>query len=94
MLATIIFDKKCVNWSSNSLCNGMFIRNQINYMYDHIRLRGYMYLNEVYDLFGAGWDPHDNSNDCLFYDESNFTFTCSLHKLNDTDYKINIFYQL
>lgn len=91
MVKTINFDKKCVDWSPYGLRNNMFVTNQISYMYYRIRLRGYMYLNEVYDLFGAGWDPHD-SNDCLNYGENGFTFTCIVQQVNGIDYKINIFY--
>lgn len=91
MLATIKFNNECINWSENGMVNNAFVWNQINHMYDHIRCRGYMYLNEIYDLFGAGWDPHD-SNDCLIYSEGENEFTCSVQQLNDTDYKINICY--
>lgn len=91
MLATIKFNNECTNWTTNGIVNKAFICYQIDYVYDRIRLRGYMYLNEIYDLFGARWDPHD-SNDCLIYSEGKNNFTCSVQQLNDTDYKINICY--
>lgn len=91
MVKTIIFDNKCVNWSPYGLNNNRFVNNQIDYMYDRIRLRGYMYLNEINDLFGARWDPHD-SNDCLIYDENGYSFTCTVQQVNGIDYKINILY--
>lgn len=91
MLATINFNHECADWSLNSMVNHAFVWNQINYMYDRVRLRGYIYLNEIYDLFGARWDPHD-SNACLNYSEGGINFTCSVEQLNDTDYKITICY--
>lgn len=91
MVKTIIFDKKNMYWSPYGLSNNRFVSNQIDYMYERIRLRGYMYLNEVYDLFGAEWDIHD-SNDCLRYDENGYSFTCTVQQVDGIDYKINIFY--
>lgn len=91
MLATINFNNECVKWTKNGIVNKAFIGYQIDYVYDRIRCRGYIYLNEIYDLFGARWDPH-NSNDCLIYSEGKNNFTCSVQQLNDTDYKINICY--
>ena len=94
MLAIIIFDKKSPYWSMNGTINNAFVQDQISYMYDRVSRRGYMHIKEVYDFFGTGWDPYNNSNDCLFYDGSIFTFTCSVQRLNDTDYEINICYQV
>lgn len=91
MLATIKFNNECTNWVENGIINKAFIWYQINYIYDRVRLKGYMYLNEIYDLFGARWDPHD-SNYCLIYSKDGDNFTCSVMQLNDTDYTINIYY--
>ena len=91
MLTTINFNNECMNWTTNSIVNRVFIGQQINYMYDRIRFKGYMYLNEIYDLFGARWDPHD-SNDCLIYSKNGNNFTCSVQQLNGANYKINICY--
>lgn len=73
------------------MVNKTFIWQQINYIRDRIRLKGYIYLNEIYDFFGARWDPHD-SNDCLIYSEGGDNFTYSIIQLNNTDYTINIRY--
>lgn len=91
MWATIKFDNECINWVENGIFNKAFIWQQISYIRDRIRLKGYIYLNEIYDIFGAKWDPHD-SNYCLIYGENCNDFICSVIQLNDTDYTISICY--
>lgn len=46
------FDEGCPDWDKNSEYNLMFLRAQQNYANDLLRSRGYLFLNEVYNLLG------------------------------------------
>ena len=78
-----IFDELNENYESDSEYNLMFLKAQQNYANDLLQSRGYLYLNEVYDMLGmaktkagqvVGWiyDPeknveHDNYVDFGLY---------------------------
>lgn len=66
------FDDGCTGWEKNSEYNLMFLNAQQNYANDLLKAKGYLFLNEVYDMLGipktkagqvVGWvyDP-DNPN--------------------------------
>ena len=46
------FDEYCPNWEKDSEYNLMFLRAQQQYANDLLRSRGFIFLNEVYDLIG------------------------------------------
>lgn len=41
----------------NREANLMFIRYQENYFNDVLRVRGYLYFNDIYEAFGLEWNP-------------------------------------
>lgn len=50
-----IFDEYNRNWKSNPNANLMFLRAQQRYANDMLRLQGYLFLNDVYEMLG--FDP-------------------------------------
>lgn len=46
------FDETVPNWRSSAELNMSFIRMQQNYANDLLKIRGHIFLNEVYDLLG------------------------------------------
>lgn len=46
------FDEACEQWSKNPEYNLMFLRSQQNYYNDMLKVRGHVFLNEVYDALG------------------------------------------
>ena len=46
--------------------NQIFIQQQENYFNDVLKVRGYVYLNTIYEMLGIKWDP-DWYNPCLRY---------------------------
>lgn len=60
-MKTIIFDESCTGWSINDDLNRMFLEVQKAHIIDKFLYRGYIYLNEIYDILGARWNPHDEN---------------------------------
>lgn len=67
---TICFDETCTGWQRDAEANKFFLLRQQDYANEKLKSRGYLFLNEVYDMVGArrtkagqvvGW----------IYDESN-----------------------
>ena len=46
------FDEMCPTWSKDAESNLMFLRNQETYANDLLKAKGYLFLNEVYDMLG------------------------------------------
>lgn len=46
------FDESCVGWTKYPECNLMFLKVQEHYANEKLRARGYLFLNEVYDMLG------------------------------------------
>lgn len=46
------FDDGCKGWEKNAEYNLMFLRATQNYANDLLRSRGYLFLNDVYDMLG------------------------------------------
>ena len=47
------FDEKCTGWSKHRANNLCFLRFQQDYANALLRMRGYLFLNEVCDMLGA-----------------------------------------
>lgn len=50
-----VFDRGSLFWKNNTEMNLMFLRTQQNYANDILRIRGHLFLNEVYDMLNI---PH------------------------------------
>lgn len=46
------FNETCIGWSNSSETNLTFLHMQQNYATEKLRARGYLFLNEVYDMLG------------------------------------------
>ena len=46
------FDEGCRGWEKDAEMNLMFLRSQQNYANDLLRSRGYVFLNDIYDMLG------------------------------------------
>lgn len=47
-----IFDQTNAYWSPQTVYNELFLKAQQNYFQDRLRVRGHLFLNEVYDALG------------------------------------------
>ena len=74
------FDESCLNWSKSPEYSMLFLKAQQSYFNDMLRVRGHVFLNEVYDALGiertkagsvVGWvmgEGRANSIDFGLYD--------------------------
>ena len=46
------FDEHCAGWNRDAEMNLYFLRQQQNWANDKLKSRGYLFLNEVYDMLG------------------------------------------
>lgn len=49
------FDEGSPNWQKNAEINRLFIQCQQNYANNVLQARGYLFLNEVYQMLGIDW---------------------------------------
>lgn len=89
MVKTFIFDEKSPYWSHNYKVNKCFIEMQTRWIYDFIKLQGYVYLDRIYNIFTAYWNP-DESNDCIRYGVNDFVMSWT--HLGDNRFEIRIYY--
>lgn len=64
------FDDGCRGWSKDPEYNLMFLKQQQNYANDVLKLKGHLFLNEVYDMLGM---PRSKAGQIVgwVYDEKN-----------------------
>ena len=48
----VFFDEASAAWTKIPECNKMFLLQQQNFANDKLRARGYLFLNEVYEMLG------------------------------------------
>lgn len=46
------FDEGCAQWTKDAECNRITLQNLQNYANDRLRLKGFLFLNEVYQMIG------------------------------------------
>lgn len=80
---SIFFDETCKGWTRNAESNKFFLMQVQNWANERLRSKGYLFLNDVYEMLGAqkteagfsvGWlydennDKLDNCVDFLIFD--------------------------
>lgn len=61
-----LFDKNHIDWEDDLEQNMLSILATFNRVRDIFRFRDYLYLNELYEYFGLGWNP-ERENECFLY---------------------------
>lgn len=64
LMATVRFDKNSPMWTEDAGYNIQYLLNIEKYINEIIRHRGYIYLNQIYDLLGVDWNS-ENVNRCI-----------------------------
>lgn len=50
----------------DEMVNRIFVRTQEDYLNDVLKARGYVYMNQIYEVLGFAWDP-ERENRCYIY---------------------------
>ena len=65
----IVFDKyTSVFAETDQWYNELFVKQKVVFIKDLLKFRGYVYLNQVYEMLGVKWNPEEE-NICYIYDE-------------------------
>ena len=64
LFTTIPFDSNNPYWTGDTERDGMFLSVQENYINLVLGQRGYIYHNQICELFGCSWNP-DDRNPCI-----------------------------
>ena len=88
MMKTIIFDNESFKWEDDCGMNLYTIKSTTQLLHRSFDVRGYIYLNDIYEHFGIKWDPHEH-NECFIKGSNNFKL--SWECLEDNAFKINIY---
>ena len=64
LIDSIKFDKKSKEWNDTPEWNECFIQLEERYFNTIITALGYIYLNDIYEMFDVKWNP-DNNNQCI-----------------------------
>lgn len=91
LLRTVEFNEKSINWDDFSKENNLlFLRYVEQHLRDILNLRGYVYLNQICEYLGVGWDP-GCVNTCIRVDKlHNDTLWFELIQFDDGTYLVYI----
>lgn len=64
LIREVRFDKMSSKWERDPGVNLWFLRITERNINDTIRFRGYIYLNQIYEMLGIRWNP-DDKNPCI-----------------------------
>lgn len=86
---TITFNSKTSPYAMTDVkYNHMFIRQQETFLNDMLKVRGYIYMNTIYEMLGVKWDI-EWDNLCLRY-EPNKRLVFGIRCPNGDGYDIDI----
>ena len=57
----IVFDERSHLFAKDDRVDEFYLEYTREYMRNTYQLRGYVYLNEIYDHLGVAWNPHDTN---------------------------------
>lgn len=86
-MTIIKFDESCAAWTKINILNYQYLLRTCEYLKEVIRAKGYMYLNSIYDAFGAKWNP-DWKNICYL---NEFGVTFEVEPTDDNYFIIKIY---
>ena len=90
LMYTLTFNSKTSAYASTkSEENLLFIRCQENYFNSVLRVRGYLYMNTIYEMLGVEWNT-DFENFCIMYKPNNTSLKLAIRCVNEDGYDIDI----
>lgn len=86
-MTSIRFDKESSCWFKDVEINEVFLKVQKKAIIDKFLYRGYIYLNEICDVLGMNWDPH---NENVVWIKGDHGFNITYEHTGDNAFTINI----
>lgn len=78
MTESIFFDQGCIGWTKDPTLNDAFLRAQEDYIKSMFQHHGYRYSNQIYEVYGAPWDPRTRVNNCYLAENGELVFEYDL----------------
>lgn len=78
MQESIFFDERCHGWTKDPTCNEVFLLSQEKYIKMMHKYHGYRYSNQIYEVYGAPWDPRSRCNECYLIENGELVFEYDL----------------
>lgn len=78
MQETIIFNENCVGWTNKADMNELFLIMQEEYIKSMFERNGYRYSNQIYEVYGAPWNPREKTNNCYLVENGKLVFEYDL----------------
>ena len=78
MQESIFFDESCIGWSKDPTLNEAFLRLQEEYIKSMLAHHSYRYSNQIYEVYGAPWDPREQTNNCYLVENGELVFEYDL----------------
>lgn len=82
------YDETCDGWNRDPNWCELFLLMQRDYLNEKLKYRGYVYLNEIFESFGAKWNPDDDN---LCYRIECWSIEMDFEKLGDGTYLVKIY---
>lgn len=89
LVATIKFDRSCDLWTNHDESNQFWLKTNTQYISELLGVRGYLYLNTIYECIGAKWNP-EWKNVCLLAEFGELTYEIERNEKNE-EYTIKIY---
>lgn len=86
-MKTIKFDKNATHWNRNEEINSYYLSAIKDYILDLFKIRGYIYLNQIYEHFGIRWNPKIEND---LYLTENGLIKIEFEPIGDGDFLIHI----
>ncbi len=61
MITKIVVNENCSSWELDFEYNKLFAMSQLMYIRDLYIVRGYIYLNQIYEAFELVWNPYNEN---------------------------------
>lgn len=91
LMAMVSFDENSPKWLNDARCNEYYLSHIEDCINGTIRHKGYIYLNQIYDILGVEWNP-DDVNRCVKCDSiDRLKFVeFEVFKMEDNSYAVRI----
>lgn len=85
----IMFDESSFMYSNDKNFDVHFLVAQERYVNDLFKARGYIYLNQIYEMLGIKWNPK-HRNKCFIYENGKSIYFDETYTMNGFELKFEL----